>query len=185
MQVDTQVYLDLVEQSKNLVFFDIESSGFKGDYNSVICVSFKPFGGKPYTFYADQAGNDKKVVRLACEELAKYDCWASYYGKGFDIPMLQARLLKWGLPKIEKKRHLDMYFGVARKIATSRRSLAHLVSWLKLPEQKMNVSADDWASYATDPKKIKKTMIKRCESDCAVTEKLYSRTRHLVENVTK
>lgn len=185
MQVDTQVYLELVEQSKQLVFFDIESTGFKGDYNTIICVSFKPYHGKPYTFYADQPGNDQKVIRLARLELDKYDCWASYYGKGFDIPMMQARLLKWGLPKIEKKRHVDMYFSVARKIATSRRSLAHLLGWLRLDEQKMSVSADDWASYAKNPQKVKKTMIKRCESDCIALENLYDRTKHLIENVTR
>ena len=34
--VDVQEYLDLVEGAGKLVFFDIESTGLRGDYNSEI-----------------------------------------------------------------------------------------------------------------------------------------------------
>jgi uncharacterized protein YprB with RNaseH-like and TPR domain len=43
MQLNTQTYLDLVENAKKLVFFDIESTGLRGDYGSIICASFKPY----------------------------------------------------------------------------------------------------------------------------------------------
>jgi uncharacterized protein YprB with RNaseH-like and TPR domain len=55
MKIDVQRYLDLVEQANSLLFLDIEATGLKGDYNSVLCVSLKPYGGKPYTFSVKEA----------------------------------------------------------------------------------------------------------------------------------
>ena len=88
MQIDTQRFLDYVEQTGKLCFYDIEATGLRGDYNSVLCVSIKPWGGDVTTFTIKQPGNDQKVVRQAAELLAEYDCWAGYYSKGFDKPIL-------------------------------------------------------------------------------------------------
>ena len=42
MQLDAQDFLRLVESNKSLGFVDIESTGFRGDYNSVLVVSVLP-----------------------------------------------------------------------------------------------------------------------------------------------
>lgn len=133
----------------------------------------------------DRPGDDRKVVREAVKEMEKYLVWVTYYGKGFDVPMLRTRLLKHGLPDMEKQLHVDLYFTLRSALNTSRRSQGHLLSWLKLPEQKMSVSADDWNAIMVTPAKIKPTMRKRCESDVAGLEALYKRTRHLIKEVTR
>ena len=63
LQIDVQTYLDLAEETGKLVFLDIESSGLRGDYNSIICISLKPYNKDPYTFRLKALGNDVKVVR--------------------------------------------------------------------------------------------------------------------------
>ena len=183
MKVEPQVFLELAEAAKKIVFLDIEATGLKGDYNSVLVVSLKPYGKAPYSFRISKVGNDAKVLREAKEALEEYYCWVTYYGKGFDIPMLNTRLLKWGKHPIAKRPHIDMYYTLKANILTGRRSQGHLASWLKLPEQKMSVSADDWASLPSDPEKFLPTMVRRCESDVRGLEGLYKTTKHLIRDI--
>jgi uncharacterized protein YprB with RNaseH-like and TPR domain len=186
LQVDAQDYLRLVEESGRLCTFDIEATGLAGDYNSVLVVSIKPFGeSKIDTFSVEKPGADKQVVRDAIERLGEFDCWISYYGKGFDVPMLQARALLNKLKPLVKKHHIDMFFQLVSKVKTSRKSQAHFLRWLGTPEQKMDISPEAWNLVLSNPKEALKEMVARCESDVRGLESLYTRTKHLIANVTR
>lgn len=183
MKINVQDYLDMVESSKQLAFFDIEASGLRGDYNSVLCVSIKPYGSDPYTFSIKQLGNDQKVVREAKEALAEYHCLCGYYSSGFDWPMLNTRLLKWNQLPLESRHHIDLYYKLKSHILTARKSQGHLLSWLGTPEQKMSVGADAWSEMGFKMDEHLPIMIERCESDVAGLEDLYKRTRHLIGDI--
>lgn len=183
MKIDSQEFLDLVEETRQLAFVDIEATGLKGDYNSILVISIKPYKEPAKSFFIKQAGNDRAVVREAIAEMNKYSCWVTYYGKGFDIPMINTRALKWELAPLKKKPHLDMYYTLKANLITARRSQGHLLSWLELPEQKMSVSADMWAQVVNNPAKVMPIMIDRCESDVEGLEALYCRTRHLIREI--
>lgn len=185
MQVDAKDYLELVEQTGDLAFFDVESFNLKGDYGSIICVSIKPYDKAPYTFMIEQVGNDRKVLREAKEALESYKVWATYYGKGFDIKLLNTRLLKWGMPKIEKRHHLDLYFLIRSNLLTSRRSMAHLNSWLETKTQKDSLSADIWVQVMRNEDKARERIVERCESDCINLEELYKATKHFIMDITR
>jgi uncharacterized protein YprB with RNaseH-like and TPR domain len=185
MNLPPQEYLDLVEETGKIVFFDIEAIGLKADYGSVICVSFKSYGHKPYSLSIKQAGNDQRLVREAKEELEKYSCWVSYYGKGFDIKYLDTRLLKWGLPPVDRRPHVDLFFTLKSNILTGHKSQSHLLSWLKTESQKMSVSASDWSELPFKMSQHLPTMIKRCESDVMGLEALYKKTRHVIKDIKR
>lgn len=196
MQLPAQDFLRLSEAAGTIATWDIEATGLRGDYNSILCVSIKIVGQKPVTFGITTPGRDKAVVEQARDMLAGLDCWISYYGKGFDYPMLNTRLLKWGLEPLQRKPHIDMYYTLKSNLLTARRSQAHLLDWLRIEKtgassdidggkvaQKMSVSADEWNNVLADPQKSMKTMIKRCESDCSGLEALYLRTNHLIKDI--
>lgn len=183
MQLSPQTFLRLCEAARTIAFLDIEAAGLRGDYNSVLVVSVRPFGRRPITFSAERPGLDQKVVRSAKTELEKYDAWVTYYGKGFDVPMLNTRLLRWGLDPIEKRPHIDMYYTLKANLLTARRSQGHLLSWLGTPEQKMTVSAETWNEIMAFPKREMPKMIARCESDVAGLEALYRRCKHLIRDI--
>jgi len=185
LRVGALDYLRLVESARTLVCFDTESFGFNGDYGSVICASAKPYGEKPVTFKIEQAGNDQRVVREFKDFLEGFDVWVSYFGRGHDIPLVDTRLLKWGLPKMDKKPHLDLFFHVKSKLRLARKSQAHLAAWLKLPEQKMTVSPDVWAGFAGNFNSNLATIVKRCESDVTTLEQLYDQVKELVVDITR
>lgn len=183
MQVDPQRYLKLVEESNRICFFDIESTGLKGDYNSIIVVSIKPYQGNPITYSIKQVGNDKGVVHKAADLLNSFDCWVSYYGKGFDVPMLNTRLLKWKQEPLKKRHHIDMYYSLKSHILTGRRSQGHLLNWLGTEEQKMSVGADAWSEIGFKLEEHLPIMITRCESDVKGLQDLYDRTKHLIRDI--
>lgn len=182
MKIDCQDYLDMAEKAKNLVFFDIESNGLNADYNSTLVVSFKPYGEKPYSMTVKQVGNDQKLVREVRDELAKYHCWVSYYGKGFDVKFLNTRLLKWGLRPLDKRHHIDLYFVLKAHTKMSSKSMARFASLLNLDEQKMSVSPNVWSEFTFKPEHLD-TMVQRCESDVSVLEELYKHVRHLIRDI--
>lgn len=184
MKIETQEFLDIVEEANRLCFFDLEATGLRGDYNSVLVGSIKPFKGDPVTFRVKQPGNDQKVVRDVKAELEKYTVICGYYSKGFDLPMLNTRLLKWKQPPVKKLLHIDMYYSLKYNLLTARRSQGHLLSWLETPEEKMTVGADMWNSILGDPQgEPMKVMVARCESDVRGLQALYERTRHLIKEI--
>jgi hypothetical protein len=185
MQIDVQDYLKMVEDTGSLAFVDIESTGFRGDYNSVLVVSVLPFGGTPTSFSVKQPGNDQKVVKDAKAFIEQFKCVCTFYGKGFDWPMLNTRLLKWASPPIATMHHIDLYYTLKPKLNTSRKGLGPLAAWLDLPEPKISVSQDVWARIIGDVEAEMPTMIDRCEGDCRTTRDLYLRTKHLIRDIKK
>ena len=185
MNIAAQDFLRLVEKSGTIAFIDLEATGLRGDYNSVLVGSVKPYGHKITSYSVSQAGNDQRLVRELKEHLESLDCWVTYYGKGFDLPMLNTRLLKWGLRPIEKRPHVDMYYTLKYNLLTARRSQGHLLSWLETPEQKMGVSAEVWNRILYDREKEMPQMIARCESDVKGLELLYKKTKHLIAEIKR
>lgn len=199
MQIEAQQFLRLAEQAGQIAAVDIEATGLRGDYNSVLVVSIKPYGQKVTTFKIQRPGQDQKVVREAGEMLEGLDAWITYYGKGFDLPMLNTRRLVWGLPPIDKRHHIDMYYTLKSNLNTSRRSQGHLLSWLgvkyvpskgevettaEMP-QKMTVSAEMWNKVLAEPRKYIPVMVDRCESDVEGLLALYDRTKHLILDIRR
>jgi len=183
MQLDPQTFLDMAEATSKIACVDIEATGLKGDYNSIMVISVKPFNKKPVSFHVAKPGNDEKLVYEAGEYIESFTAWVTYYGKGFDIPMINTRRLRWGLPPLVKRHHIDMYYSLKSNILTARRSQAHLLEWLDTPEKKMTVGAEEWNKVLADPDAHMGTMVKRCESDTKGLEGLYTATRHLIREI--
>ena len=184
MQVDVQEYLKLLECTGKILFFDLETHGLNADYGSILVASLKPYGDKPMVFSVDKIGRDKQLTQDVIAVMNDFPMWASYYGRGFDIKYINARCLYHDLDPLIKKPHLDMYFQIRPKIATARGSQGHLLSWLKLPEQKMTVPASAWSEFELD-KRNKKLMIDRCNSDTQGLEAFYNRTKKLITEIKK
>lgn len=198
LKIEVEEFLSLAERTNNICAFDIEATGLKGDYNSILCVSIRTIGGKPTTFSVKKPGNDREVVRDAIAYLNTFSCWISYYGKGFDVPMLNTRALKWNLMPLKKIPHIDMYYTLKYNLNTSRRSQAHLLEWLRINDRgsssvdqaseqvhKLTVSADEWNRVLECPERVMPTMVKRCESDTLGLQALYLRTKHLIKDIKR
>ncbi len=186
VSIDAADYLRLVEENNSIAFFDIEATGLRGDYNSILCVTVRPYRGKPTTLRVDTVGNDRRVVREARELLATYDCICGYYSKGFDKPMLNTRALRWGDAPLDPVHHIDLFFTLKAKTVMSRKSLAQFAGLLELHDQKMGVSPNVWTEVLGNPRgKAMRTMVERCESDTEVLRQMYDKTKHLIQEIKR
>lgn len=185
MQIDTKVFLELVEQSGSLVTLDIETMNLNADYGSMLCMSWKNFGSDVKTVSVKQVGDDKEAVLYAKEVLEEAKCWLTFNGKNFDIKYLNSRLLYHGSAPIEKRHHLDLYQQLKPKLRITRKGLGPIAGWLKLEEGKMGVSQSLWSEAPAKWKENKKVLIARCESDVRVLENMYLKTKNFIGEVTR
>ena len=185
MQIDVQDYLTLAEGAGKMVFWDLETTGFKGDYNSILVSSFKEYGKKPFTVHVEAVGNDQKVARLTKEILSEYQTVVTYYGKGFDWPMLNTRLTKWGKAPANPMLHLDLYFTLKPKFLLASKGLGAVGRFLGTKEDKMFVGTEVWSEMGFNMKKHMPTMIKRCESDIILLEDVYKKTKPLIRDLKR
>lgn len=191
MQVDPQRYLDLVEKSGKLYMVDSESQGREADYGRLYVISVKPYGQDPTSFVIGENMQDKGMVVAARDMIDEADCIVTFYGKGFDVPMINTRLLRYGKLPLKPVHHIDMYFTLKPKIKTGSKSQAHLLEFLHdtmeaagIPaEKKMTVAPNVWSDLPAFYHKNIRILRKRCESDTAGLESLYRAARHLIREI--
>lgn len=181
-QLEVHTLLRLAEKAGELAMWDLETSGLGADYQSIVLASIKPYHKPPITYIADRFNKDKKLVRVLKKELEKFTVLVAHNGKMFDIPFLNTRLLYWGLEPLNKRHHLDTYQTLRYKLRTSSKSQAALLSFLRLPQQKMGLPPSVWQDAWTN-KDAMKQLIERCETDCIGLEQLFDKTKHLIRNI--
>lgn len=184
MQITAQEILPVLERAKALAFVDIEAANLNADYGTVVVVSIKPYKSKSVTFTA-VPGRDKQLLRDVSTELIKYPVWITFFGKRYDIPFLNSRLIYHGLPLLPKHHHIDMWMVMKMRTHLSRRNQAHLLSWLGTPEEKMSVSPTVWSEMSVKPKEKLEILRKRCESDVAGLEAMYERAKGAIGEITR
>lgn len=185
MELTPQDLFRLTKAAKTLIIWDTESQGLNGDYGSLLVGSAKRYGQDPVTFQVEQVGNDKKMVREFRDYLNEADAWVTFYGKVHDVPLVNTRLLRWGLAPLDPKLHVDLFFTLKPKLRTVSKSQAHLTNFLDIPEKKMTVDPKEWGELAANFKTGIKVIRARCESDCFGLEGLFDRTSHLVRDIKR
>lgn len=161
--------------------FDMETMGFDADFDRMICAVVKEYGTRRDATVIrpkDPKNDVDDIVKLR-DKLETYDIVVTYYGKGFDIPWLNSRLLLLGERRLKKMYHIDLYYVFRNKAkrAVRRKSLAHVGDILELEEEKMHISNAIWrAAHDGDTGAIDK-IVERCKSDVIMTEDVYNRLK--------
>ena len=178
----TPKFLSLTERAGDVAIWDLETLGFGADYQRIVLCTIKPYRGKPITLIAKRFKDEKNLVIESKRLLEKYQVLVAHNGKRFDKPFLETRLLYWGLPPLEPRHHVDTYLQLKFKLRTSSKSQAALLSFLKLPQQKMGLAPDVWQRSVEDSGAMKE-LIARNISDCDGLEAIYDRVKHLFKTI--
>jgi len=158
---------------------DIETTDLKADFGRIICAVIKEYGSRrEATLYkpVDYRKDYNCLMRIK-HRLEQFDVCVTHYGKGFDIPFLNTRLLIANETRVKKMFHVDTYYISRNKMKStmSRKSLKALGDTLQLDDQKMNIPRHIW-NTARDGDKNSIDMIgKRYISDVCMTEELYGK----------
>lgn len=177
--------------TNDLVCFDIEATDLKASFGHVLCVSSVPLGGKkPITFRLDRyedreaLSDDRHLLVDVRDYLESQWGWISWNGKLYDIPFLNARLVKHGERPIERRLHIDlMYYarGGSMKIHSSR--LDAVAKFFNLAEQKTDLNPDIWVKAFELDKDAMNYVVKHCEADVKVLRDAFTKLKVFVRNV--
>ena len=175
--------------------FDLETSGLEGDWASILCGSFCIIGsdnikdiGKVYTFTRTirpkDPFDDAALASKLRNEVENYNVIVTWNGKLFDVPFLNARLLKAGLADCNPQMHLDMmWYATGSSARLASRKLDNVAKFFKTPHQKYDVMPEVLqASRYGDPDALKE-VIKHCETDVKILRDVYWNLLSRVRNI--
>jgi len=112
-------------------FFDIESTSFYADTGNLLSWAMMLDTGKVLSDCIkpeeckDYKKSDKRIVQSLVDAIQTVDVLIGYYSTGFDVPMVRARALFWGIPfpSYGTVVHCDLYYNTRGKVALTRKSL--------------------------------------------------------------
>lgn len=107
------------------------------------------------------------------------DMVVTYFGKGFDMKMVQTPLLTKGVI-VAPVPHVDLYFTGKAHTLVGRGSLDAQLTYHKIKEQKFHLDPEVWLkAMHGDPASLD-LLLKRVKSDVRATEQLYLLYRPMV-----
>lgn len=169
------------EGSARILLFDIEATQLKGDFGRLLSFGWKWFQkGKaqvkditefPKRFRRDPT-DDRELAVFARRILEQADLWVTWYGKRFDIPFLNTRLLAHREPMIRPTSHDDGWEIARFNLKLHSNRLASVSAFLGL-EEKTPLKPEVWTrATAGHPPSIH-YVDQHCRQDVYVLEAAY------------
>lgn len=175
--------------------FDIETTDLKGMMGLLLCGSFQPivppeydtldaytlFDAEKYTKNANPDGDLAVALR---DEIEKYDMIVTWNGKMFDIPFLNARLLKHHERPVRVKFHFDAMYQAgysANRIGSKK--LVNVQKFLDCTEAKTEIDWDVWKLAIMGDDEALAQVIEHCEQDVKVLAEVYWRLLPYLKNL--
>ena len=144
--------------------------------NKVYCKGISDYG----RFERDRV-NDVEVIKELSAALLKADAHVTWYGTYFDIPYLNSRRIKHGLPPLPQIPHIDGWYIAKKKLKLHSNRLASVSAFLGL-ENKTPILQAHWlraaAGYSASIKYVKD----HNKQDVVVLEQAYEKLRALTTN---
>lgn len=174
------------------VFFDTESTDLRAMMGRILCASFVPLDGEPYTMRIDKAPyrgrnaiDDGKLVKAIRDELEQYNLIVGWNSKLHDIPLLNARLAKSRMRPYQCLNfHLDlMWYAGGSSMKIGSKKLDNVAKYFELPFQKTPISWDAWQLAGAGDKESMSTVVEHCEHDVLVLREAYHHLIPYVKNL--
>jgi uncharacterized protein YprB with RNaseH-like and TPR domain len=174
------------ETGARIVSFDLECTSLKPTVGRILCASFVPLGGKPYTFSAIERPyrkpdvfDDSRLTRAIRDELEKFDIIISWNGKEFDLKFLNSRLMRGGERTKNPQYHVDGMWSWRSKASAWSKLDAVQKFILPTGTHKTEIEWEQWMRALGWDKTLRNeamaVIIRHCEADVMVLQEVYGR----------
>jgi DNA polymerase elongation subunit (family B) len=156
--------------------------GFNGTVSSVLCFGYKIKGEKDakiinawdFSTFKKDVNDDSQVCKAIWEVLKDTDAIVTQNGKRFDVPVINTRMAKHGLPAIPKTiKHLDTKNVFKANYSAYDNKLDTIADTFGCELKMENGGWDLWMSMYNRDKKAMKLMSEYCKQDVRVTEQVF------------
>ena len=110
--------LDRIGPLKDLLFFDIETTGFSGDTSQLYligCTYHDGFGWRLIQWFADSRESERELLTAFFTFMERFKILVHFNGDGFDIPYLLKCCRRLDLPyDFDRIKSVDIYKKILR-----------------------------------------------------------------------
>jgi uncharacterized protein YprB with RNaseH-like and TPR domain len=175
---------DAVRTGARILMFDIEASNLVADFGRMLCFGYKWLGKKPQVVavtdfpkqFKNDPTDDRKVAEFAAKTIAEADMLVSWYGKRYDVPFIDTRLLYHRMHPLPHIPHLDGWEIAKRKLKLRSNRLASVSTFLGVDE-KTPIKGPTWVRAAAGHAPSIRYIVEHCRQDTLVLEQVYERLK--------
>ena len=171
--------------------WDLETSSLNGSFGMILCACVGDVGSKdPVELFSirDYKRKGKNIFdaerRMLIDLSARLldsDAWLTWYGRRFDAPMLQTRLLYHRLPVMPTNHpHIDGWYTARFKMKLHSNRLASAQDFLGVKHKKTSIDAESWILALSGDDKAFGTIEDHCVLDIHVLREVYDVIKPLV-----
>lgn len=165
----------------SLLFWDLETTNLSAMMGRILACAFSDEFGQTKAFrYEDYPGksliDDGPLVVAIRDELEKADTWVTWNGKLFDVPMLNARLLKAGeRPLRADVKHVDlMYYAKGGFLRIGSAKLDNVSKYVNSPNRKTPLDWETWQMASVGDKPAMDLIVEHAIADVLVTRDVFA-----------
>jgi len=172
------------------IFWDLETTGLTAIMGRLLACAFADsFGQIKVLRIEDYPGrsliDDSRLAVAIRDELEKVDTWVTWNGKLFDVPFLNARLLKAGeRPLRSDIKHIDlMYYSRGQFVRIGSSKLENVSKFVNSPHRKTPLDWETWQLAALGDKTAMDAIAEHAVADVLVLRDVFAHLRPYVRIV--
>lgn len=120
-----------------LCFIDVESTGLDAESSFIVGYGLMRIDGSWIHSFAKTIDDESKIIANLIDNVRKYERIITWYGVGFDIPMVTARAVKNGIDPspILTINHIDLFIIFKTLFRLNKYDLDSVCKFLGIPKR--------------------------------------------------
>lgn len=175
----------------DILFFDLETTHLTGMMGRIICASFSDSWGRVETLRIDQTTqrnkiDDRELALGVRDRLEVADILCGWNSKLFDVPFLNARLMRHGERPLRKDlKHIDlMYYAGGQFTKIGSKKLVNVQKFVpEVENSKSDVDWDTWALAGMGDADALEYVVEHCERDTRVLREVFGQLKPHIVNI--
>lgn len=124
---------------------------------------------------------EKHLLKDIYKRMLEADVWLSHYGRRFDIPFINSRLLYHGLKTLPANyAHIDTWRVARNHLKLRNNRLVTISEFLGTKSEKDAVLPEQWLRALGGHRQSMQYIVNHCKKDCLVLEEVYNQIRPLI-----
>lgn len=174
----------------NFGWYDLEATNLNGSFGSLLAGCCNHADGSIFTVRIDDPKlrdkkdptNDRALAAAMRDHLESHDIIFSWNGRrgmnpkgrgGFDVPMLNARLVPDRILKSDSRTHIDLLPVARRHLQLHSYRLAAVQEFLELQEEKSAILPNIWRRALQHDKEAMDFVVDHCQRDVRVLQEVF------------